>query len=451
MFETMESERATAVAEPSSGQRDTSLSRRSRLPHAMVAILTQFLVSLTYAYSVFRTPLAELHGWSKAQTVAPYECMLLMVSLGSVLGGAWQDRKGPRIVATVGGIVIAAGCGLAAIVGNHFGALIATFGIVVGFGVGLVYVTPIANLIRWFPDKRGEVVGFAVMGSGFSALFWAPLLEKLIGAQPSQYAHTIPNTFLVMAGIFLVAIVGLAQLYRVPPKGWKPDSRTPRAQNSARLNFTTAEMLRQRDFYALYALFVLGTAVGQTTIGNAAPLLQSASHHGNVISVGFALGVLGICNALGRLGWGTLSDLMDRRRVVVIMSCVSLVACLGFLRAPNGFGPILVGLCLAVFAYSGFLAIMPAFSADYFGSANVGANYGLLFTAWGVSGFIAPGIFERMLDHSREMGNLAAGYNDIYVSLAAISLLAMGLVFFLRPPATTTVEAEDEFCPKRKL
>lgn len=399
----------------------------------MVALLMQFLVSLTYSYSVFRSPLASLHGWSKAQTVAPYQFMLLMVSIGSVVGGAWQDRKGPRVVASFGGVLIALGCLLAAILGGEFGMLVATFGVVVGFGVGLVYVTPIANLIRWFPDKRGMIVGFAVMGSGFSALFWAPLLEKLIGHDPAQYSHTIPRTFIVMGGLFLILIVGLAQLYRVPPAGWKPAGWSPVPGKQANQSLTTGEMLRRWQFYALYVLFVLGTAVGQTTIGNAAPLLQEQSRSGAPFSIGFALGVLGLCNAAGRLAWGSISDYVDRRLVAAAMGLVSIVACLGFLREPGSFGSVLFGLCIAVFAYAGFLALMPAFTADYFGSANVGANYGILFTAWGLSGYLAPGYFERLLDHARDAGALAAGYSEVYLILAMISILAVGLVALLRP------------------
>ena len=428
----------TTVVESGHGEGYVLPSDHSRTPHAIVAILMQFLVSLTYAYSVFRSPLAEAYGWSKAQTIAPYQCMLLMVSLGTVLGGVWQDRKGPRVVATVGGIIIAVGCLLASLVGDHLPMLVLTFGVVVGLGVGLVYVTPIANLIRWFPDKRGKVVGFAVMGSGFSALFWAPLLEKLIGKDPTQNVHTIPRTFVVLAGIFLVAIVGLAQLYRVPPKNWIPKGWVPPTNHATRVNVSTGAMLGKGEFYVLYALFVFGTAVGQTTIGNAAPMLQSVRTPAVAMSIGFALGVLGVCNAAGRLAWGALSDRVGRGRAIMLMQCASLVACLGFLRAPGSFGSVLFGLCLAVLAYSGFLAIMPALSADYFGAPHVGANYGVLFTAWGVSGFIAPGIFERMLDHARKAGNLAAGYNEVYISLAIISVLVGGLVFLLRPPTPTS-------------
>ena len=425
----------SAGAKPSSPRAadEAMAARQSRAPHAVVALLTQFLVSLSYSYSVFRAPLGSLHGWSKAQTVAPYQCMLLMVSIGSVVGGAWQDRRGPRVVASFGGVIIAVGCLLAATVGSNFWALVMVFGIVVGFGVGLVYVTPIANLIRWFPDKRGMVVGFAVMGSGFSTLFWAPLLEHLIGHNPSQYPQTIPRTFVVMSGLFLVLIVGLAQFYRVPPAGWKPAGWSP--EQAARINrsYSTGEMLRHWQFYALFALFILGTAVGQTTIGNAAPLLQEESTGTAALSVGFALGVLGLSNAAGRLAWGSISDYLDRRGVIASMGVTSVVACLGFLRAPGPFGSVFFGLCAAVFAYAGFLSLMPAFIADYFGPAHVGANYGLLFTAWGVSGFLAPGYFERLLDHARESANLAAGYNEVYVTLAVISTMAIGLAAVLRP------------------
>jgi MFS transporter, OFA family, oxalate/formate antiporter len=430
----------TTLVESSHGEVHVLPFNGSRTPHAIVAILMQFLVSLTYAYSVFRTPLAEAYGWSKSQTIAPYECMLLMVSLGTVLGGVWQDRKGARVVATAGGIIIAVGCLLASLVGGNLPLLVLTFGVVVGLGVGLVYVTPIANLIRWFPDKRGKVVGFAVMGSGFSALFWAPLLEKLIGKDPTQVVHTIPRTFVVLAGIFLMAIVGLAQLYRVPPKNWIPKGWTPPSNRATRINVSTGAMLRRSEFYVLYALFIFGTAVGQTTIGNAAPMLQSVRGPGVAMSIGFALGVLGICNAAGRLGWGALSDKIGRGRTILLMQGVSLVACLGFLRAPGSFVSVLFGLGLAVLAYSGFLAIMPALSADYFGANHVGANYGVLFTAWGVSGLIAPGIFERMLDNARKAGTLAAGYNEVYIYLAIISVLVAGLVFFLRPPTPVTIQ-----------
>ena len=417
---------------------------RSRVRHALIAVLMQLLVSLTYSYSVFRVPLGVLHGWSKAQTIAPYQYMLLMVSVGSVIGGLWQDRKGGRVVASAGGLMIGAGCLLAVWFGNSIGGLIFTFGVIGGLGVGLAYVTPIANLLRWFPDKRGMVVGFAVMGSGFSALFWGPLIEALIGKNPAQFHTTLPRTFMTMAVIFSVAVIGMAQLYRLPPSGWKPAGWAPPPGSHLSLGVSTKQMLGTWQFYALWLTYFLGSSVGLTAIGQASPLLHEVGGAGAPISGGVALGVLGIFNACGRLAWGSLSDRIGRRWTLLAMGTLSIVACMVFLREPSGFWMALAGLSIAAVAYSGYLALMPAFTADFFGPKNVGGNYGILFTAWGICGFVVPGYFETLLDQARDSGNLAAGYREVYLELAVMSLVVAVLSSFLRAPRGTRTPSHVE-------
>ena len=407
---------------------------KSRARHALIAVLMQVLVSLTYSYSVFRVPLGLLHGWSKAQTIAPYRYMLLMVSIGSVLGGLWQDRKGGRVVASAGGFMIGAGCLLAVWYGDSIGGLILTFGIIVGLGVGLAYVTPIANLVKWFPDKRGMMVGLAVMGSGFSALFWGPLIETLIGKDPAQFQMSVPRTFMIMAVIFSVTVIGLAQLYRLPPPDWKPEGWTPPPGLRVTVGLSTKGMFGTWQFYALWVTYFLGSSVGLTAIGQAAPLLQEVGKAGAPISAGVALGVLGVFNACGRLSWGSLSDHFGRRWTLLAMSLMSVVACLGLLREASGFWMAISGLCMAAFAYAGFLALMPAFTADYFGANHVGGNYGILFTAWGICGFVIPGYFETLLDRARDAGSLPSGYREVYLELAVMAAIVAALAAGLRRP-----------------
>jgi MFS transporter, OFA family, oxalate/formate antiporter len=412
---------------------NTATTNRAR--HAVIAVLMQLLVSLSYSYSVFRVPLSAWHGWSKAQTIAPYRYLLLMVSIGSIVGGAWQDRKGGRLVASVGGLMIGVGCLLSAWYGDTVTGLTLTFGVITGAGVGLAYVTPIANLLKWFPDKRGMVVGLAVMGSGFSALLWGPLVEALIGRDPARFHDSVPRTFLVMAVIFSVAVVGLAQFYRVPRPGWNPEGWVPPPTVQATTSLSTWEMFGAWQFYALYVTYFLGSSVGLTVIGQASPLLQDVGAAAAApISAGVALGVLGIFNACGRLGWGSLSDFLDRRWTLLAMSLVSIAACLGFLRNASGFWSAMLGLCLAAFAYAGYLALMPALTADYFGAKNIGGNYGVLFSAWGICGFVVPGYFESLLDRARDAGNLTAGYREVYLELAALAAVVAVLSLFLRPP-----------------
>ncbi len=406
----------------------------SRARHAVIAVFMQMMLAVVYSWSVFRGPLTILYGWSKTQTIAPYRYQLVMVAIGSVIGGLWQDRKGARLVATVGGSMLVLGCILAAFFGGTVFGLVLVYGVLAGLGSGFVYVTPIANLVKWFPDKRGMMVGLAVLGSGVSPLFWSPLIEALIGKNPTALHETIPRTFLVMAAIFTISIVGSAQLFRVPPPGWKPDGWNPPAGRSATRELSAGQMLSTWQFYALWVIYLLGTSVGLTAIGQASPFIQEVSHAGAPMSAGVAVGLMGLFNAGGRLSWGTISDRIGRKFTLLAMSAVSVVACLGFLRSASGFWGVIIGLCLAAFAYGGYLALMPAFSADYYGPSNVGGNYGLLFLAWGVCGFLVPGYFEGILDHAREAGNLAAGYQDVYLKLAIFALIVAILASLLRAP-----------------
>ena len=188
----------------------------SRARHAIIAVLMQMIITVVYSWSVFRPPLGVLYGWSKAQTIMPNRYSLLFVAFGAVAGGLWQDRKGPRLVATVGGLLLAFGALISAFWGSSLAILVLGYGIIGGFGGGFAYVTPIANLVKWFPDKRGLMVGLAVMGSGLSTLFWSPVIETLVGHNAAAYHETIPRTFLIMATIFLFAIVGLAQIVPGP-------------------------------------------------------------------------------------------------------------------------------------------------------------------------------------------------------------------------------------------
>ncbi|MCX6620841.1 MAG: MFS transporter, partial [Acidobacteria bacterium] len=279
----------------------------NRVRYAAAAIFMQVLLGVIYAWSVFRGPLAQLpqlHGWTKAQTIAPYRYSLLVFAAGMIIAGFWQDRKGPRVVATVGGLLISLGCVMAALLGSSVQGLVLSYGVVVGLGVGFAYVTPIATCIKWFPDKRGMIVGLAVMGFGVGPLVFGPLLETLIGKNPVAFAVTVPRTFLVLAGIFLVGVVGSAQFYRVPPVGWTPAGWVRAQGTRANVEVTPREMLGTWQFYVLWLVYFLGTSVGLTAIGEATPLLQEMARSSAVMTAGTALGVMSIFNGLGRLSWG---------------------------------------------------------------------------------------------------------------------------------------------------
>ncbi len=406
-----------------------------RVRYAVSAVFMQVLLGVIYSWSIFREPLAQLHGWSKVQTIAPYRYSMLAFAAGMIVAGFWQDRKGPRLVASVGGFLLGTGCLLSALFGHKLEGLIMGYGLVAGVGVGFAYVTPISMCIKWFPDKRGMIVGLAVLGFGVGPLLFGPLIESLLGKDPSRFAETVPRTFFILSAMFYVGVIGAAQLYRVPPAGWTPPGWSAATKTSNAPSLTTYAMLRTWQFYALWLVYFLGTSVGLTAIGEATPLLKEMAVKSAVLSAGAALGVMSICNGLGRLVWGSISDRFGRKGAILGMCIGSAIACLVFLRVPSGFGALLTGLSLAAFCYGGYLAIMPSLTADFFGLRNLGANYGMLFSAWGLCGFLVPGYFAAIMDRAKAAGTITAGYSEVYTTLSMIALAGGVVALLLRAPA----------------
>ena len=402
------------------------------------ALVMQLCLGVLYSWSVFRGPLEVLHEWTREQSIAPFRYSLLFFTIAMVIAGFWQDKKGPRLVGSVGGLLLGAGCLLSAWIGDTPVGLIVAYGVLGGMGVGFAYVTPIATCVKWFPDKRGLIVGLAVMGFGAGSLIFAPLLESLIGFDASQFAETIPSTFMIMAAVFFVFVIGAAQVFRVPPAGWKPEGWDPPSVAggaAAKQDYTPGEMLKTWQFYVLWVLYVLGASVGLVAIGQASPIIREMAAEGAVLTAGTALGVMSAFNGLGRLGWGGLSDKLGRNMTTLAMYVVYIVACLFLLRTASGFWPVLIGLCMVGFAFGGYLALLPSFTADYFGSKNIGANYGLMFTAYGLSGYFVPGYFAGVMEEARAAGDLAGGYNQVYLTLAVFAVIGAVLALIVRKPS----------------
>jgi MFS transporter, OFA family, oxalate/formate antiporter len=395
----------------------------------------QVCLGIIYAWSVFRAPLEQHYGWSKSVSVAPYRWSILFFTLAMILAGFWQDRKGPRLVGAIGGLLLGSGCLLASFIGDTPMGLNIAYGVVAGLGVGFAYVTPIATCVKWFPDKRGFIVGLAVMGFGIGSLIFAPLLEALLGKDPAQYATTIPRTFQILSALFFVLVPGCAYFFRVPPAGWLPEGWKPSASTqAASANYSPMEMLKTWQFAVLWLVYFLGSSVGLTAIGESAPLVKDLAGVAAVMSGGVALGVMSLFNGVGRLVWGALSDRMGKQGVICVMFAISATACSFLLPGTKDFWRVLAGICIVGFCYGGYLALMPSLCAEYFGSKQIGANYGLLFTAWGAAGFVVPRYMAAMLEARKAAGDVAGGYNDMFYALSTIAAIGTVVTLALRRP-----------------
>jgi OFA family oxalate/formate antiporter-like MFS transporter len=193
-------------------------------------------------------------------------------------------------------------------------------------------------------------------------------------------------------------------------------------------------MLATWQFYALWLIYFLGSSVGLTVLSQVAPLAAAMPKTVAALTGGMTMGIVAVFNGVGRLAWGSVSDKLGRMRTLLIMGLSAALACAFIVRGAADIGQLLAGLCLAVFAFGGYLALMPALTADYYGPKHVGANYGLVFTAFGASGFFVPRYFAGLVDAAKQAGNIAAGYNQVYLILAGMAAVAGLLALALRSP-----------------
>lgn len=404
---------------------------------ASAAVVLQMCLGIIYAWAVFRAPLEQAYGWSKTMSIAPYRWSILFFTLAMIVAGFWQDRKGPRLVASVGGVLLSGGCLLASFIGADHNGLVFSYGVLAGLGVGFAYVTPIATCVKWFPDKRGMVVGLAVMGFGMGSLIFAPLLESLLGKDPARFAETLPATFRMLSVLFLVVVVGCAQLFRVPPAGWKPEGWNPATAGAAGgvgMECGPRLMVATWQFWAIWAVYFLLSSVGLTAIGEAAPLVRELAGTSAVMTGGVALGIMSLFNGLGRLGWGAFSDRAGHRMAMLGCSIIAAATCALLLPGANSFTRVLAGICLVGFCYGGALAVMPSITAAFFGPKNIGANYGILFTAWGAAGFVVPRYCASVIEAAKKNGTLTAGYDQVFYTLAVLAVLGIVAAALVRRP-----------------
>jgi OFA family oxalate/formate antiporter-like MFS transporter len=406
---------------------------RGRWWIVIAAVLVQLSIGAVYAWSVFNKPLQAEFGWSKSEAVLPFEFAIGTIFIGSLIGGRIQDRRGPRPVAIGGVILYAIGTMLASLVssGGELWLLVVTYGVLGGIGLGTAYITPIAMLSKWFPDRRGLITGIAVAGFGFGAVITAPVAKALLNNTDDK-----TSVFLPLGIAYLIAGVIGAIFFRNPPEGYQVPGFVPastgRAVAGSRV-YTLPEALRTKQWYMLTAILALNVTCGIGFISQASDAAQDVA---GVTSATAAtlVGVLGLFNGGGRIFWAWLSDRTGRMPAFLGMLALQLV-CFAILPWAAAFALFAVLAALIYLAYGGGFGTMPATAADYFGTPNAGAIYGAMIVAWSIGGVVGPLLTAALYDADNQ------SYTLPFLVLAAIALVSLVLPWITRmPSAPATVE-----------
>lgn len=362
-------------------------------------------LGILYAWSVWKasliadaehlagTPMSGLNeGWAyltDAEATWAYALCGFVFALFMIPGGKIQDRYGPKLGATLGGLCLAGGCILAGLMKSYTG-LIVGFGILGGIGMGLAYAATTPAAVKWFgPHQRGLIVGLVVGGYGGAAIYISPLAQYLMKH------HGLSGSFIGLGVLFAVVVIVAGQFLAWPPAGYVPPAppvADVKQTAMTSVDWRASEMLRTGQFYGLVFLFIGSAQSGLLIIGNATPMLnRTAATLAFFIANAWLLSSFGgFVNAVGRVGTGFYSDRIGRANAYLVNGILS-AACLFLMPTIMQTGSVVLlflAVGIAYWQYGGGLSLMPAFTADYFGSKNMGFNYGLVFIGWGIAFFV---------------------------------------------------------------
>lgn len=388
---------------------------------ALCAVGIHISIGSVYAWSNFTTPLSNEFGWSSSQVQLTFSLAILFLGLSAAFLGWFVEKYGPRIAGITAAIFFGigvAGSGIAVNVGSLW-LLYVFYGVLGGIGLGIGYIAPVSTLVKWFPDKRGLATGMAIMGFGFAAAIASPVMDYLISNAG------IAATFYTL-GISYFVIMILSSLYiSRPPEDWQPEGFNPEqsedhdSQDLAQL--TAKESLKTKRFYYLWIMLFINVTCGIAVISAAKPLAQSSIGM-STAAAATLVGIMGIFNGAGRIGWASASDFLGRGSTYLTFFALQIVL---FVVLPFSSQAWIFVAALAIIytCYGGGFATMPAFIGDLFGTKELGAIHGYILTAWAAAGLVGPLFSAWMQDTTGSYENSLIYFAGLFVIAFIVSIL----------------------------
>jgi len=392
----------------------------------MAGLGINLALGILYTWSIFKQAIAEsvkaqdgVFNWDIASLNDPFAVCCLMFTVAMVFAGRIQDKLSPRLTAVIGGILTGAGL-IVISQSNALWAWIAGFGVLTGLGLGFGYASATPPAIKWFPAaKTGMIAGLVVAGFGLASVYIAPLSNVLI----AQFG--LSRAMLIFGVSFLAVVCLLAVFLINPPEGYVPEApATAKAAaaspaKQAALDYSPLEMLKTAAFYKLWIMYFIGAGAALIIIGSVAGMAKKSM--GDLAWTVVALMAVG--NAGGRIVAGIISDKIGRTRTLLIMMSLQAAVIFSLLFIGESEALLLVAAATMIgFNYGTNLSLFPSVTKDYFGLKNFGMNYGLIFSAWGIGGFIFPRVSQMIV---AKTGTPQTAYLLCSILLVASALLSM--------------------------
>lgn len=392
------------------------------------AVVIQLALGTIYTWGVMTIYVSPYLGIPRELTVFIFGVGLLAFGLTMIFAGQLQQRIGPIKATIIGGIILAVGVMSSAAMTSLIG-LIMTYGVLFGIGIGICYVCPIATAQKWYPDKKGFISGIAVAGFGAGAFIFNYAISALA-------VLSIPIMFIILGAIYVTMILGGALTLKLPPADFRPAGWTPpppRTGISSGASLNRNETVKTKSFWMLWLMFVLSAISGLLVIGSFAAfakLTDPALNPLYVISAtDFVLlgGIAALFNGLGRIVWGKIADSTSYKKTMLMMFSLQGVLMVIYFYSNVSIPMFMALTCMIYFCFGGNFSLFPTATTDLFGLKNVGANYGVVFSAYGIAGFIGATMVPSFYA-------FFGSYLFLFVTMGIMSFAAAVLTFVLKPP-----------------
>lgn len=394
--------------------------------YLVIGVVAMLFAGVLYAWSILKAPLATEFGWGASQLALNFTLAMSFFCIGGLLGAQISKRAGSKMALIVSGIVSALGFILtASIHDTSVVMLYISYGILAGLGIGIAYNVLIATASAWFPDKKGLCSGCMMMGFGASALILGNVANSLFKSDLGWR-----STFIILGVSICVVIVLAGLLLKMPSE----DVTLPKpkvAKNTTTESFdpkdyTSGQMLRRPSFWMAFICISFLAAVGSSVISFAKDLALSVKAPESLaVSL---VGVLSVCNGIGRIITGALFDSMGRRKTMLCANGLTILAAgVTLLAVSIGSLPLCIaGLCLTGMSYGACPTITAAFTSSFFGMKYFSTNMALMtFTVMG--GSLIATLSNKILE-------VTGGYTVTFIMLLSITAVAFVLNLFIRKP-----------------
>jgi len=387
---------------------------------AVSAVGIHISIGSVYAYSVMTNPVKDIFDVDGSVIKWAFKIAILLLGLSAAFLGRWVEKVGPKISGTTAGIFYGVG-----ILGSGLAVQLESlvlfyicYGVIGGIGLGLGYITPVSTLVKWFPDRRGLATGMAIMGFGFAALVFGPVMQTLFDAVG------VSNAFYVLGVIYMVLILSSSRYIERPPEGYLPEGFKPGEGKTIKADISNIDAnasLKTSRFYYIWIMMFINISCGIAIIAAASPMMQEKLNY-TPMEAAAAVGLIGVFNGLGRILWSSLSDYLGRANTYIIFFAFQILA-FYFLPKVSMELAFLVILFTVITMYGGGFATLPAFLGDLFGTKQLGAIHGMVLAAWGLAGVVGPTIYDVVKSTTGSLDATLEVFAGLFVIALIVSFL----------------------------